>query len=200
MHDQLAHLQRSADGLARSLDRLRRDLLSRFPRLHPSSQPILPQENNVIAFTGTSLPLSPSNSLGDAARRWQTPPPTATNVTREDVGRATWLVLHTLAAQYPDRPTRQQRRDARTLIDVLTRLYPCGECARHFREVVAANPPRVGNKEEFSQWMCRVHNVVNRSLGKPTFNCDYVDARWSGVECGEGNACVLDIGRGKPKR
>jgi FAD-linked sulfhydryl oxidase len=37
-------------------------------------------------------------------------------VTREEVGRATWTFLHTLAAQYPERPTRQQQRDARNLV------------------------------------------------------------------------------------
>lgn len=37
-------------------------------------------------------------------------------VSREDVGRATWTFLHTLAAQYPERPTRQQRRDAHDLV------------------------------------------------------------------------------------
>jgi hypothetical protein len=57
-------------------------------------------------------------------------------VTREELGRATWVFLHTLAAQFPARPTRQQQRDARGVLDALTRIYPCGECARHFGEIV----------------------------------------------------------------
>ncbi len=118
-------------------------------------------------------------------------------VSREEVGRASWTFLHTLAAQYPERPTRQQKRDVRNLIDILTRMYPCGECARHFKEVVGAHPPEVGTREEFSQWMCRVHNVVNRSLGKPTFNCTYTAARWGGIDCDEEDACSLDMGSKK---
>lgn len=35
---------------------------------------------------------------------------------KEVVGRATWTLLHTIAAQYPDNPTRQQRRDATDLV------------------------------------------------------------------------------------
>jgi hypothetical protein len=58
------------------------------------------------------------------------------HVTREELGRATWVFLHTLAAQFPERPTRQQQRDARSLMDVLTRIYPCADCARHFSEIV----------------------------------------------------------------
>jgi len=32
-------------------------------------------------------------------------------VTKEELGRATWTFLHTLAAQFPEHPTRQQQRD-----------------------------------------------------------------------------------------
>ena len=38
------------------------------------------------------------------------------SVSREELGRATWTLLHTLAAQYPERPTRQQRKDAKQLV------------------------------------------------------------------------------------
>lgn len=37
-------------------------------------------------------------------------------VSKEEVGRATWTFLHTLAAQYPEKPSRQQRRDAKNLV------------------------------------------------------------------------------------
>ena len=94
-------------------------------------------------------------------------------VSKEELGRATWTFLHTLAAQFPDRPTRGQQKDARALVrgpcaqptsgcmqavqvqvltqpaaspahhrcaaaqvDIMTRMYPCQECADHFREIV----------------------------------------------------------------
>jgi FAD-linked sulfhydryl oxidase len=85
-------------------------------------------------------------------------------------------------------------------MDILTRMYPCGECASHFRHVVAAAPPRVASRADFSRWMCEAHNTVSRRLGKPSFNCALVEARWAGVECGEegeggGSACSLEVGR-----
>lgn len=101
-------------------------------------------------------------------------------VSREDLGRSTWLLLHTLAAQFPDDPTRQQQKDVRNLIDALTRVYPCGECARHFGDIVARYPPDTSSGMALQQWTCGVHNVVNDSLGKPRFNCAVVDARWVG--------------------
>ena len=45
-------------------------------------------------------------------------------VTREELGRSTWLFLHTLAAQYPDRPSKQQRKDVNTLVRVTISPVP----------------------------------------------------------------------------
>ncbi|KAF3435533.1 hypothetical protein FNV43_RR22622 [Rhamnella rubrinervis] len=109
-------------------------------------------------------------------------------VTKEDLGRATWTFLHTLAAQYPDNPTRQQKKDVKELMSILSRMYPCKECADHFQEILRANPVQAGSHSEFSQWLCYVHNVVNRSLGKLVFPCERVDARWGKLEC-EHRAC-----------
>jgi FAD-linked sulfhydryl oxidase len=57
-------------------------------------------------------------------------------VTKEELGRATWVFLHTLAAQFPAHPSRQQQRDARQFMDCFTRIYPCADCAQHFQEIV----------------------------------------------------------------
>jgi len=115
----------------------------------------------------------------------------AAPLTKEEVGRATWMLLHTIAAQFPDEPTRQQKRDAKELMHIISRLYPCKECAEHFKEVLKANPVQAGSQAEFSQWLCYVHNVVNRSLGKPIFPCQRVTARWGKLDCPE-RSCDLE--------
>ncbi|KAI5576926.1 hypothetical protein BDE02_09G078500 [Populus trichocarpa] len=114
----------------------------------------------------------------------------AAPVTKEELGRATWTFLHTLAAQYPEHPTRQQKKDVKELMAILSRMYPCQECADHFKEVLRVNPVQARSHAEFSQWLCHVHNVVNRSLGKLVFPCERVDARWGKLEC-EQRACDL---------
>ena len=55
---------------------------------------------------------------------------------KAELGRATWTLLHMLAAQFPEKPTKQQQRDVKELINCLTRVYPCADCASHFQEVV----------------------------------------------------------------
>ncbi|KAK7260914.1 hypothetical protein RIF29_27213 [Crotalaria pallida] len=133
-------------------------------------------------LTKTSFSLHP----GDTALKGKSAAP----VTKEELGRATWTFLHTLAAQYPDNPTRQQKKDVKELVQILSRMYPCKDCADHFKEVIRSNPVQAGSHAEFSQWLCHVHNVVNRSLGKPVFPCERVDARWGKLEC-EQKACEI---------
>ncbi|PRQ22705.1 putative thiol oxidase [Rosa chinensis] len=103
-------------------------------------------------------------------------------VTKEGLGRSTWTFLHTLAAQYPDNPTRQQK-DVKELMSILSQMYPCKECADHF-----SRNSKAGSHAEFSQRLCHVHNTVNRSFNKVVFPCERVDARWGKLEC-EQHAC-----------
>ncbi|XP_062175961.1 FAD-linked sulfhydryl oxidase ERV1 [Alnus glutinosa] len=130
----------------------------------------------------SAAPLQPNDILNKGK--------SASPVTKEELGRASWTFLHTLAAQYPDNPTRQQKKDVKELMAIFSRMYPCKECADHFKEVLRANPVQAGSHAEFSQWLCHVHNVVNRSLGKLIFPCERVDARWGKLEC-EQRACDL---------
>ncbi|XP_021750996.1 FAD-linked sulfhydryl oxidase ERV1-like isoform X2 [Chenopodium quinoa] len=95
-----------------------------------------------------------------------------------------------ISAKYPEHPTRQQKKDVKELMTILSRMYPCKECADHFKEVLRANPVQAGSQAEFSQWLCHVHNVVNRSLSKPIFPCERVDARWGKLDC-EQRLCDL---------
>ncbi|RVX03211.1 FAD-linked sulfhydryl oxidase ERV1 [Vitis vinifera] len=94
----------------------------------------------------------------------------ANHVSEVELGRATWTFLHTLAAQ--------------VCLNLL---------------LWRANPVQAGSQAEFSQWLCHVHNVVNRSLNKPIFPCKRVDARWGKLKC-ELRACYLqgtpDFGEG----
>ncbi|KAH1148609.1 hypothetical protein GLYMA_15G237900v4 [Glycine max] len=146
--------------------------LSNFIGIH--FQPSGPHSGSLLSISSsTKAPLAKTASsvqLGDTAVKGKSAAP----VTKEELGRATWTFLHILAAQ----------------VQMLPRIYPCGECRDHFKEVLRANPVQTGSHAEFSQWLCHVHNVVNRSLGKPIFPCERVDARWGKLDC-EQNACEI---------
>eukprot|EP00051_Salpingoeca_urceolata_P008036 m.102875 g.102875 ORF g.102875 m.102875 type:complete len:233 (+) comp15545_c0_seq1:147-845(+) len=100
----------------------------------------------------------------------------------EDVfslGRKTWGFLHTMAATYPEEPTAQDQADMQQLMELFAKFYPCGACAHHLREYLQTEPPETASQFKFAQWMCRMHNSVNRRVGKPEFDCANVDQRWA---------------------
>ncbi|RKP14771.1 ERV/ALR sulfhydryl oxidase domain-containing protein [Piptocephalis cylindrospora] len=97
---------------------------------------------------------------------------------REDLGRATWTFLHTMADHFPERPNLQQQHKAYTLLTNLADLYPCGECAEHLQVEVKNNPPDTRSRSLLSQWLCGVHNNVNVRLGKDAFDCSLLGDRW----------------------
>ncbi|ANM58395.1 Erv1/Alr family protein [Arabidopsis thaliana] len=122
----------------------------------PSSQSTI--QNPIISLDSSPPIATNSSSLQKLPLKDKSTGP----VTKEDLGRATWTFLHTLAAQYPEKPTRQQKKDVKELMTILSRMYPCRECADHFKEILRSNPAQAGSQEEFSQWLCHVHNTVNR--------------------------------------
>ena len=97
---------------------------------------------------------------------------------RLELGTKSWTLLHSVAAYFPRTPTQQQQSDARTFLDTFSRLYPCQDCAEDLRQDLLDHPPRVTSSDEFSQWMCEMHNRVNVKLGKPEFDCSQVFQRW----------------------
>ncbi|KND93073.1 FAD-linked sulfhydryl oxidase ALR [Tolypocladium ophioglossoides CBS 100239] len=96
----------------------------------------------------------------------------------EVLGRSTWTLLHTIAATYPEKPSRSQQSDLLSFVGLFSKLYPCWVCAEDFRTYLGREVPRVGSRDEFGKWLCGAHNDVNRKLGKPEFDCAKWEQRW----------------------
>ena len=99
-------------------------------------------------------------------------------LSRDQLGRNSWSLLHTMAAYYPEKPTPDQQKDVKTFIETFSRLYPCEHCAQDFQRDIALEPPQTQSQQSLSQWFCRIHNKVNQKLGKKLFDCKKVDERW----------------------
>lgn len=77
-------------------------------------------------------------------------------------------------AKFPDKPTEDDSASLKSYIYLFARLYPCGDCARHFQHILAKYPPQVGSRSSAATWACHVHNEVNERLKKPAFDCSKI--------------------------
>ncbi|KAI7847125.1 ERV/ALR sulfhydryl oxidase domain-containing protein [Circinella umbellata] len=100
---------------------------------------------------------------------------------KAELGRSTWKLLHTMTAQYPEHPTTEERKALQQFFMLLSRLYPCGECAAHFQLLLNKYPPQTSSKIAASQWACAIHNKVNERLGKEIFDCSNIQEKY---DCG----------------
>lgn len=90
---------------------------------------------------------------------------------KAELGRAAWKLFHTTMARFPDQPTEDESSALDQYIHLFARLYPCGECATHFQKILKKYPPQTSSRSTAAVWACFVHNEVNKSKGKPEFNC-----------------------------
>ncbi|CAI5704265.1 unnamed protein product [Peronospora effusa] len=99
---------------------------------------------------------------------------------RQELGNATWGLLHSMGIYYPDKPSPEYQAKAKTFIEALALMYPCVDCANDFQKEIVKSPPRVESRTSFSMWLCEQHNIVNRKIHKPMFKCtmENLEERW----------------------
>lgn len=103
---------------------------------------------------------------------------------KEELGRAAWKLFHTIMARFPDKPSTDESQALKDYIHLFARLYPCGECARHFQQILKKYPPQVSSRSTAAAWACFVHNEVNVSKNKPIFDCANI-GDWYDCGCAE---------------
>lgn len=77
-----------------------------------------------------------------------------------------WATGHGVAARFPERPSKADRREMKFWLKWWIEGLPCGSCREHARQWVRRYPPKLRNNVTFTQWMEDFHNAVNRSRGK----------------------------------
>lgn len=109
--------------------------------------------------------------LGDDFAETPFMPKMANETLKAELGNAGWRLLHTILARYPEKPTKQEQSTLKQYIYLFAKVYPCGDCARHFQQLLQKFPPQVGSRKLAAVWGCHVHNQVNKRLNKPDYDC-----------------------------
>jgi len=63
-------------------------------------------------------------------------------------------------------------------------LYPCEECSAHLQKYFSKHPINLEGRDELSKYMCELHNVLNKFLKKPIFDCSKITEKYGG-DCEE---------------
>ncbi|KAK4061914.1 hypothetical protein Trihar35433_9514 [Trichoderma harzianum] len=118
---------------------------------------------------------------------------------KAELGRATWKFMHTMVARFPEEPSKEERKTLETFIYLFSRLYPCGDCARHFRGLLSKYPPQTSSRNAAAGWLCFVHNQVNERLKKPIFDCNNIGDFYD-CGCGDEDKKKGDKGKEEGKK
>ena len=113
--------------------------------------------------------LTPETQYGDAIA-----PRLGNETLKAELGRAAWKLFHTTMARFPDKPSQDESDALKSYIYLFARLYPCGECATHFQQIIKKYPPQTSSRSTAAAWACHVHNEVNKSKGKELFDCSNI--------------------------
>ena len=94
-------------------------------------------------------------------------------------GPSMWHYLHTMSFNYPVNPTAQDKKHYRNVILNLQNTLPCKYCRINLKNNLKAHPLKMchmENRRTFSYYVYRLHEVVNKMLGKQSNLC-YNDVR-----------------------
>lgn len=94
-------------------------------------------------------------------------------------GPALWHTLHTISFNYPIKPTKEQQKDYYIFFTNLKNILPCKYCRDNYEknlEDMPLNNKALKNRETFSRWVYKMHELVNKNLDKKS-NLKYEDVR-----------------------
>ena len=104
-------------------------------------------------------------------------------VSKEQLGRFSWTLLHSIAASYPKKPSIEDKAQVQHFLHSFAYLFPCQTCSKHFKQMLEENPIESDSREALVLYLCRLHNNVNKRLNKKIFDCKKAFEFWGG-ECG----------------
>merc|ERR1712032_426784 len=92
-------------------------------------------------------------------------------LSKEEIGRHSWALLHSMAAAAPNIPSEEQKQFYKNFLFSLAEVYPCKICAKHLKQMLTDIPFRYKSREELVYYLCELHNDVNKRLNKEIYDC-----------------------------
>ena len=81
-------------------------------------------------------------------------------------GKCTWVLIHSVALNYPTNPSPSEKRNIKTFFNSLGTILPCRYCRNHYQENLKVIPIQCDSKMDLVWWTIDLHNRVNEKTGK----------------------------------
>jgi len=91
-------------------------------------------------------------------------------------GPAVWHSLHMISFNYPTNPTEKDKRVYSSFIKSLQHVLPCKYCRINLKKNLKQLPLTnnvMKNRESFSRYIYKLHELINTMLNKPPSNITY---------------------------
>ena len=136
-----------------------------------------PNKNNTKLPHDNSISKNNISSKYDYSSQYYIPH----NITCESLGSNTWSLLHSIAAIYSNHPNETERESVKDFFEGLMHFYPSNSDL--MKEIIKEHPLEYSNREELVYYICQIHNILNKKLGKKKFSCKEAFNVWGG-DCG----------------
>jgi len=85
-------------------------------------------------------------------------------------GPAGWMFLHSIAQNYPWRPTDEQMQNYYTFFKLTGNVLPCRYCRESYQEYINSGNTtltmkNMKNRKTLFLWLYNIHNRINKKLG-----------------------------------
>jgi len=99
---------------------------------------------------------------------------------RDELGFMTWSLVHMISIYFPEEPNIQEKTAVRSFWESLSILYPCLECADALKAALQSEKLDCSSRDGLILWTARIHNRVNKILGKSEFpeDIEAIKKRW----------------------
>lgn len=94
-------------------------------------------------------------------------------------GPAMWHFLHSMSFNYPNKPSKAEKKHYKEFIYSLKYVLPCGSCRKNLKINFKKLPLKkkdLENRYTFSLWVYKLHELINKMLNKKS-NLSYEDVR-----------------------
>jgi len=91
-------------------------------------------------------------------------------------GPKLWFVIHTIALNFPENPTFEQKKSYESFFENLKYIIPCDKCRLHYTQRQQVNPVSkyLTDPNALFMYTIDLHNEVNKSLGKRIYSYEEV--------------------------